>query len=105
MLHCSLLPPRAESKAVQVWLRRERRGERGEGDNRGGGGFWVVLLITAQEFHSKGDALVPLPRQEAHVSAVERGLEEVLLVNIVVAVTWEDLDKNETNEKSEHSYS
>lgn len=56
----------------------------------------MVLLITPQKFHSKGDALVPLPRQEADISAVERGLEEVLLVNVVVAVTWEDLDKGQT---------
>lgn len=53
----------------------------------------MVLLITAQELHPKGDALVPLPRQEADVSAVERRLEDVLLVDVVVAVAREDLER------------
>lgn len=35
MLLWCLLPPRAESKAVQVWLRREKGGR---GEEEGGGG-------------------------------------------------------------------
>lgn len=50
-----------------------------------------MLLVTAQKLHTKGDPLVPFPRQDAHVSAVERRLEDVLLVNVVVTVTRKDL--------------
>jgi len=53
----------------------------------------VALLITAQKLHSQGDALVPLPRQDTDISAVERRLKDVLFVNIVVAVTREDLER------------
>lgn len=52
-----------------------------------------MLLVAAQKLHSQGDALVPLPRQDADVSAVERGLKDVLFVNVVVAVALEDLDR------------
>lgn len=65
----------------------------------------MVLLIAAQKFHSKGDVLVPLPRQEAHVSAVERRLEDVLLVNVVVTVAWEDLDRGRNPEDHQQSSS
>lgn len=34
---------------------------------------------------------MPLPRQDADISSVERGLEDVLFVNVVVAVAWKDL--------------
>ena len=76
----------------------EGRGEEEE-EGRGGGGrerkrgVSVGLLFTAQELHPQGDALVPVPRQDADVSGVERGLEDVLFVNVVVAVAWEDLDR------------
>lgn len=53
----------------------------------------AALLVTAQKLHSQGDALVPLPRQDADISAVEGGLKDVLFVNVVVAVAWEDLDR------------
>lgn len=53
----------------------------------------VALLITTQKLHAQSDALVPLPRQDAHVSAVERRLKNVLFVNIVVRVTGEDLHR------------
>ena len=91
-----MLPPRAESKAVQVWLRREK-GRREEGAERGeeverrrrrrwGGRYRAALLITAQQLHSQGDALVPLPWQNANVSGVERRLKDVLFVNVVVTI-------------------
>lgn len=51
-----------------------------------------VLLVTAQQLHSQGDALVPVPWQDAHISAVERRLKDVVFVNVVVAVTWKDLE-------------
>lgn len=51
----------------------------------------MELLVTAQKLNSQGDALVPLPRQDADISAVERRLKDVLFVNVVVAVAWEDL--------------
>lgn len=52
-----------------------------------------MLLVTAQQLHPKGDALVPLPRQDADVAAVERRLKDVLLVNVVVAVASKDLGR------------
>lgn len=55
----------------------------------------VELLIAAEELDSQSDAFVPLPWQDAHVSAVQRRLEDVLLVNIVVAVPQEDLEREE----------
>lgn len=58
-----------------------------------GGGFRSVLLVTAQKLHPKGDPLMPFPRQDAHVSAVERRLKEVLLVNVVVTVARKDLER------------
>lgn len=53
------------------------------------------LLVAAEELDSQSDAFVPLPRQDAHVSAVQRRLEDVLLVNVVVAVPREDLAREE----------
>lgn len=54
--------------------------------------YWEVLLVTAQELHSQGDALVPLPWQDSNISPIERWFKDVLSVNVVIAVTWEDLD-------------
>lgn len=80
---------------MQVYQERERREGRG-GTGRGrarsrrqetGDKYWGVLLVTAQELHSQGYALVPLPWQDADVSAIEWWLKDVLFVNIVVAVT------------------
>lgn len=70
--------------------REEEEVEKGGG---GGGGSGTALLITAEKLDSQGDALMPLPWQDADVSAIERRLKDVLFVNIVVAVAWEDLDR------------
>lgn len=51
----------------------------------------MELLVTAQQLHAQGDAPVPLPRQDADVSAVDRRIEDVLLVDVVVAVSWKNL--------------
>lgn len=59
-----------------------------------------MLLVTAKELHAQGDALVPLPRQDADISPIERWLKDVLFVNVVVAVTWKDLDTEQQPIKS-----
>lgn len=59
-----------------------------------------MLLVTAQQLHPKGDALVPLPGQDADVAAVERRLEDVLLVNVVVAVASKDLGRQKQLQQS-----
>ncbi len=64
-----------------------KRGE-GERERDGEGG---VLLIAAQQLHSQGNAFMPRPRQDADESCVEGGLEHVLFVHVVVAVTRENL--------------
>ena len=70
---------------------RRERGQRGT--RRGGNGhWWEGLLITAQQLHSQGDALVPCPREHADESGVERWLKYIFFVDIVVAVAWEDLE-------------
>lgn len=61
-----------------------------------------MLLVTAQELHSQGDALVPLPRQNADISGVKRRLKDVLFVDVVVAVAWEDLDREQQPIKTRH---
>lgn len=79
------------------------RGERGGGGGRerrkmrrsGVGRSRVVLLVTAKKLDSQGDAIVPLPRQDANVAAVERGIKDVVFVNVVVAVAWKDLDREQ----------
>lgn len=55
----------------------------------------VVLLVTAQELHPHGDALVPLPGKDADEPAVDRRLEDVLFVNVVVAVARENLRRRQ----------
>lgn len=52
-----------------------------------------MLLVTAQKLHSQGDVVMPLPRQDADISGVERRLKDVLFVNVVVAVAWENLKR------------
>lgn len=71
----------------------ERKEEGGAGKEE----TWAGLLVTAQQLHSQGDAPVPSPRQDADESGVERRLEQVLLVDIVVAVAREDLEVGESN--------
>lgn len=66
-------------------------GEGGRQEEVRGGGAWAALLITAQKLHSQGDVVMPLPRQDPDISAVERRLKDVLFVNIVVAVARENL--------------
>lgn len=70
-----------------MWLR--------VGVGEGEGGSRSALLVTAQKLDPQSDAFVPLPRQDADVAAVQRGLEDVLLVDVVVAVPGEDLDREE----------
>lgn len=92
---CCLLPPGAESESVQSWVRREEGGR-----SRRRGVFRAELLVAAEELHPYGDALVPLPRQDADVASVERRLEDVLPVNVVVAVSWKDLQVRTERQKT-----
>lgn len=78
--------------------RERRRRRRGEGGDRSR----AALLVTAEKLDSQSDAFVPLPRQDADVSAVERRLEDVLFVNVVVAVSREDLDGEEQPIRTTH---
>lgn len=71
--------------------RKAKRGEGGREEEVGGG----TLLVTAQKLHSQGDVVMPLPRQDADVSGVERRLKDVLFVNVVVAVAWENLKRRQ----------
>lgn len=66
--------------------------------------FWAELLVAAEELHPQGDALVPLPRQDADVASVERRLEDVLPVNVVVAVSWKDLQVRTEQQKTRVSH-
>lgn len=70
--------------------RKAKRGEGGREKEVGGG---ATLLVTAQKLHSQGDVVMPLPRQDADISVVERRLKDVLFVNVVVAVAWENLKR------------
>lgn len=70
--------------------RKAKRGEGGREEEVGGG---ATLLVTAQKLHSQGDVVMPLPRQDADVLGVERRLKDVLFVNVVVAVAWENLKR------------
>lgn len=93
---------------MQVWLRREKGGkeeEEVEQGGRGEGGSRTSLLVTAEKLDSQGDALVPLPRQDANISAVERRLKDVLFVNVVVTVAWEDLDREQQQIKTNTDHS
>lgn len=71
--------------------KEDQRGKEVEKGGGGGTGFRAALLITAQKLHSQGDALVPLPGKDADISAIEGWFKDVLFVNVVVAVSWEDL--------------
>lgn len=64
------------------------------------GVFRAELLVAAEELHPQGNALVPLPRQDADVASVERRLEDVLPVNVVVAVSWKDLQVRAERQKT-----
>lgn len=55
----------------------------------GGGG--AELLAAAQQLQPQRDSLVPLPGQQADVAGEERRLEDVCFVDVVVAVSREDL--------------
>lgn len=48
---------------------------------------------------------MPLPWQDADVTAVEWRLKDVLFVNIVVAVAWEDLDREKQQIKTNTDHS
>lgn len=48
-------------------------------------------VFTAQQLHTQGDPLVPLPGNHAHVPGVERGLKQILLMAGVVKVALEKL--------------
>lgn len=54
----------------------------------------VVLVVTAEQFHAEGDALVPLPGHDTYVAGVERRVKQVLLVSVVVNVALENLQVN-----------
>lgn len=82
-----LLPPTAQSVAVHEKRKKQEVG--GGGGGRGG----AELLITAQQLHAQSDAPVPLPREDADVSSVDRRIEDVLLVDVIVAVSWKNLTK------------
>lgn len=92
---------------LRVWARQCRRGSGGFGteEKEEGQGkeeeIWAGtgLLIAAQQLHSQGDALVPRPRQDADQSGIEGRLEHILFVDVVVAVTREDLEVWEPNHK------
>lgn len=58
------------------------------------GPFCRRLVVAAQQLHAQSDALVPLPGENAHVPGVERGLDDVLLVGVVVDVALEKLQRN-----------
>lgn len=50
------------------------------------------LPLTAQQLHTKGDAIVPSYGQDAHEAGQEGRLKHVLLVGIIVQVAGEDLE-------------
>lgn len=54
------------------------------------------LLAAAQQLQPQRDSLVPLPGQQADVAGEERRLEDVRLVDVVVAVSREDLQTRNT---------
>lgn len=67
-----------------------QEGEMGGGIKRreqGGGD----LILAAQQLHSQCDALMPLPREHADKSGIERRVKYVLFVHIVITVAREDL--------------
>lgn len=53
----------------------------------------MELFITAQQLHAQRDAPVPLPREDADVSSVDGRIKDVLLVDVIVAVSWKNLTK------------
>lgn len=52
---------------------------------------WLFSVVAAQQLHAQGDPLVPLPGDHSHISGVERGLKQILLVAVVVNVALEKL--------------
>lgn len=52
---------------------------------------WLFSVVAAQQLHAKGDPLVPLPGDHSHVSGIERGLKQILLMAVVVHVALEKL--------------
>lgn len=50
-----------------------------------------VLSCTAQQLGPQGDAAVPRPGQDAHVPRVDRWIDDVLAVRVVVEVPLEHL--------------
>ena len=82
-------------------------GKEGEGKGRAWEERWGgrrgaegrPLLVTAQQLYADGDALVPLPGQEAHEAGVKWRVEHVLLVRVVVDVALEYLwQQNKMNQ-------
>lgn len=51
------------------------------------------LFIAAQQFHTQRDAPMPLPREDAKVSSVDWRIKDVLLVDIVIAVSRKNLKR------------
>lgn len=54
-------------------------------------GRGAELLAAAQQLQPQRDSLVPLPGQQADVAGEERRLKDVCFVDVVVAVSREDL--------------
>lgn len=51
----------------------------------------MELFVTAQQLHAQSDAAVPLPREDADVASVDRRIKDVLLVDVIVAISWKNL--------------
>lgn len=63
----------------------------------GGAGERTLLLVTAQQLHAQGDALVPGPGDDPYKAGEERRLKDVLLVGVVVDVASEHLGTKRGN--------
>lgn len=49
------------------------------------------LFIAAQQFHTQRDAPMPLPREDTEVSSIDWRIKDVLLVDVVIAVSRKNL--------------
>lgn len=50
------------------------------------------LPLTAQQLHTRGDAVLPSYGQDTHKVSQEGHLKHILVVGIIVQVAWEDLE-------------
>lgn len=65
----------------------QEKGKKEGGEEEGRRG----LFITTQQLHAQRDAPMPLPREDANISGVDRRIEDVLLVDVIVAVSRKNL--------------